>query len=90
MNVLFRAEALEDVHAAQAWYDGRRPGLGAEFTDSLSNLLAQIVSFPDSFPLISDQHRRALLGRFPYVLYYSRSSDQIEVLACLHTRQEPG
>jgi hypothetical protein len=33
--------------------------------------------------------RRALLGRFPYAVYYRLDSDIIDVIACLHTRRSP-
>ena len=79
MVVRFRSEAAEDVLTARLWYDGQRDGLGEEFVSHL----------PDAFPEIAVGHRRALLHRFPYALYYHVERDLLDVVACLHTRRSP-
>jgi plasmid stabilization system protein ParE len=41
------------------------------------------------FPVVYKQVRRALLRRFPYVVYYLVERDLLEVLACVHGKQHP-
>ncbi len=36
------SEAEEELLAAVAWYEGRRPGLGSEFLGSVNQTLARI------------------------------------------------
>ena len=84
MKVRFRLEAASDVASAREWYDERRPGLGADFVRSLEDAVDAMSEFPEAFPEIAAGHRRAILHRFPYFLYYGLDSDGIEVLACLH------
>jgi plasmid stabilization system protein ParE len=89
MNVRFRLEAASDVTLARDWYDEQREGLGANFVRSLENTVDMIADFPDAFPEIAKGHRRAILQRFPYFLYYRTDRDGIEVLACLHSSRSP-
>lgn len=90
MKVRFRLEAASDVALAREWYDERRPGLGADFIQSLEDIVDVIAEFPEAFPEIAVGHRRAILRRFPYFLYYRIDRDGIEVLACLHSSRSPG
>ena len=89
MTVRFRSEAVADVLAAREWYDARRAGLGEEFVTSLEHVVQIISDLPSAFPEVSSGLRRALLGRFPYALYYRIDAEFVEVVACLHTRPSP-
>ena len=89
MPVRFRSEAVEDVEAAKAWYEEQRPGLGDDFVTALESAISLVVEFPEAFPEIAAGHRRALLHRFPYALYYRAEGDVIDVLACLHGSRSP-
>lgn len=75
--------------SAREWYDGQRFGLGADFVRSLEDTVRGVVEFPEAFPEIAVGHRRAILRRFPYVLYYCTGSHGIDVLACLHGSRAP-
>ena len=90
MRVRFRLEAAQDVEGARAWYDQQQSGLGDAFAASLEDVIQLIVEFPEAFPEIAISHRRALLHRFPYAVYYRLEAEVIDVLACLHTLRSPG
>ena len=89
MRVRFRLEAAEDVEAARTWYDEQRMGLGADFVRSLDQVIQLIIAFPEAFPEIAVGHRRALLVRFPYAVYYRVDRDVVDILACLHGSRSP-
>jgi toxin ParE1/3/4 len=89
VQVRFRLEAASDVVSARDWYDDRRPGLGADFVRTLQDTVDLIAERPEAFPEIAVGHRRAILRRFPYVLYYRIDRNEIEVLACLHSSRAP-
>ncbi len=89
MTVRFRSEAASDVVLAREWYDAQRPGLGDEFVQGLEHVIELISDLPEAFPEIAVGLRRALLGRFPYAVYYRLDADLIDVIACLHTRRSP-
>jgi plasmid stabilization system protein ParE len=87
--VRFRSEAASDVLLAREWYDGQRPGLGDDFVRSLDKVMDLISELPEAFPEIAVGLRRALLGRFPFAVYYRVGGDALDVIACLHTRRSP-
>jgi plasmid stabilization system protein ParE len=89
MPVRFRLEAVSDVLLAKEWYDGQRPGLGDDFVRALERIVALVSDLPSAFPEIAVGLRRALLGRFPYALYYRFDADVVDVIACLHTKSAP-
>ena len=74
---------------AREWYEAKRPGLGDDFARSLDHVIELVCELPTAFPEIAVGLRRALLGRFPYAVYYHAQVDVIEVIACLHTRRSP-
>jgi len=89
VTVRFLSEAATDVSLARDWYDARSAGLGDSFVRSLETTVDLIAALPEAFPEIASGLRRALLGRFPYALYYRLNGGGVDVIACLHTRQSP-
>jgi plasmid stabilization system protein ParE len=89
VEIRFRGEAAEDVVATKIWYNERVKGLGEEFEEALKDVVGVISRHPEAFPEIAAAHRRALLSRFPYALYYRVQGESIEVVACLHQRRSP-
>ncbi len=90
MQLRFRAQAAADLVGAREWYDAQASGLGAEFGRAFWATAELIQRFPDAFPAVHGEVRRALIARFPYAVYYRRvGEDTVDVLACLHTRRNP-
>jgi hypothetical protein len=71
VNVRPLAEA--DVREAAFWYEGKREGLGVEFTLELDSLYDRIAQSPQQFPEVGEGARRALMRRFPYAVYFAIS-----------------
>ncbi|MCC6316818.1 MAG: type II toxin-antitoxin system RelE/ParE family toxin, partial [Gemmatimonadaceae bacterium] len=84
-----RPLAEGDVQAAFDWYEAQAEGLGHEFLRAVDACYAMIERWPEAFPVVYKRYRRALLRRFPYLVYYSVSDAVIEVVACAHGRQHP-
>lgn len=92
MTLRVAPEAAEELEAARAFYEGRRPGLGDAFVNSIDALFAQIHDTPLLFALLPDSIdlRRAPLGRFPYVVIYLVHARTVHVVAVAHARRRPG
>lgn len=45
-------EAFQEAKEAAEWFEGHRPGLGAEFLEEMDAVLADLGTRPDSFPRI--------------------------------------
>jgi len=50
----------------------------------------ELVEFPEKHEKVHGLHRRALLRRFPYSVYYVVSQAGITVYGVFHTSRDPG
>jgi len=87
--------AEEELRAAVAWYDNRRPGLGARFFAEVSRIVDVIRRQPGvggAVPRVRAQHsaRRVPLRRFPYFVIYRERDAEIQIVAVAHTSRKPG
>lgn len=81
-----RAEHLDEV----AFYEGRLPGLGADYLAQFEAVMVRICANPHFFPRIGESDiRKAGLKRFPFHVIYRAEPAQIVVLAVAHYRRRP-
>jgi plasmid stabilization system protein ParE len=88
-RLFLRKAARTDVAEAFRWYEARSAGLGFEFLRAVRVAFAGIERAPQQFPLALDDIRKALLPRFPYVVYFVVHSRGLSVIAVMHGRREP-
>lgn len=87
--VLHPDVAQFDLPAALAYYDKIDRDLGSRFLDDYEHCLNIIEEYPLlGRPLFGD-YRRRVLGRFPYLVMYRVTDDQLRILALLHGRRDP-
>jgi len=88
-RLFVRPEAREDLAEAFRWYEARRAGLGHEFLRAARVTLAAVERAPEQYPVALDDIRKAVLPRFPYVVYYVALPEAVSVLAVMHGRRHP-
>ena len=88
--ILFRPQAEKEFEEAVAWYEGKIPGLGLEFHQSVEQILGRIVEMPDRFPAVLPGIREAPVSRFPFCVYYRTRPGFIVVLSVFHQARDPG
>ena len=91
MKVRFSSAANRDVRRALEYYK-REAGadVAKDFHYGLMTTVERIKQWPESFPLIHDELRRALLKKFPYqIVYKIESSESIAIYAVRHHKQHP-
>jgi len=88
-EIIVRPEAAREVQQAFDWYQEKTEGLGLEFLRAADACLAGIQRNPLASPMMYQDIRRALLRKFPYILFYIVKEEQIIVLACFHARRDP-
>ena len=88
-NLILLPEAERDLAEAYAWYEERRPGLGAELLESVEQKLLTVRQRPELFAFVHKQYRRALVQRFPYAIFYEHVEDSIVVYSIFHCAQDP-
>jgi plasmid stabilization system protein ParE len=90
LPVLVRRAAELDLMRAEDWYEAQRPALGHDFRDAVDAAIARIAENPLAYADRYHGARRALVQRFPYVLWYRALPDRVILLACVHAKRDPG
>lgn len=65
VEVALKPEAAQDINAAYVWYEKRQAGLGEDFIGCIEACFEEISEYPESYPLVHDDFRRAMTQRFP-------------------------
>ena len=89
LRVILRDRAQNDLRSAFKWYESVRAGLGAQFLAAVQERLENIAEFPEAHPVIYRRIRRAVVSRFPYLIFYRPAPARIDVLAVLHHARNP-
>lgn len=89
MSVRLTPEALADLRDARSWYADRGADLAQAFTTSFEAVVRNLDAHPEVYPVVHRQVRRALLGGFPYCVFYVLEAEGPLVLACFHARRDP-
>ena len=88
--IRFRARVGRDLAAGRSWYESRGgTALGERFLAAVTATFRRIEAQPESFQLLNDEVRHAVVHRFPYVVFFLFESDQVVVLAVLHSSRNP-
>ena len=80
------AEHLETI----AYYESKRPGLGAMYLTEFEQVLEVLCKAPHRYPIEKKPNiRRIRLKNFPFTVLYRISLDSVQVLAVAHYRRRP-
>lgn len=88
-RLFVRAPARRDLARAFGWYETERVGLGHEFLRAVAVTFAAVDRAPEQFPVALDDVRKALVRRFPYVVYFVVLPAGVVVIAVAHGRRHP-
>jgi len=86
---ILRPRAERDIQSVFDWYESQQPALGDEFKVSLRERLETIREVPESAQILYRDIRRAVVSRFPYLIFYVVRTTRIAVLAVLHQSRDP-
>jgi toxin ParE1/3/4 len=84
-----RPEAEVDAFEAASWYEREREGLGSAFLRRLRRVFDRMEGGPQQFPLVTGELRRALLGRFPFGVFFFVEDRAVTVIAIMHLHRHP-
>jgi plasmid stabilization system protein ParE len=88
-TVRFHPNASEELEAIVAYYEGRRPGLGALFLAETKKANDRIVELPAAAREVRSSIRRRSIHRFPYFFYYAVEENEVFIIAVAHKRRRP-
>lgn len=91
MKAVFSSGANRDIKRILKYYSIEASvDVAMDFHAELNAVVDRIKQWPESFPLVGEGVRRAILRRFPFqVVYRVRSADQIRILVIRHHKQHP-
>jgi plasmid stabilization system protein ParE len=88
-EVVFTKAASVELTDAQDWYERESPGLGRRFRTEVDATVERLSVNPLQFSVIHKRVRRALLRRFPYMLFFVVDGERLWVIACFHASRDP-
>ena len=86
-SVWVRPEAELDLLVAAGWYEAQRQGLGAEFIEELSLLVASLANNALLYADLFEGVRRVFARRFPFAVSFQIVGDEVVVISILHMRR---
>ena len=89
LEVGFRAKARAEFVEAAAWYEARRPGLGAEFIAEIERCVSGAAQQPELYAVVHRGLRRVVVRRFPYSVYFRLEAGRAVVFAVFHGSRDP-
>jgi plasmid stabilization system protein ParE len=83
-------EALAEAHAARQWYQSRSADAAKAFLVELDLGVESIRTAPELYPTYVYGTRCYMLRRFPYLIVYRVTSENVHIYAVAHSRRRPG
>ena len=82
-------EAKAEFDAAADWYEQQRAGLGVDFVTHVREVLNRISAHPQLHPMVYGDVRKAVVRKFPYVVFYREEAGEVVVIAVFHAARDP-
>ena len=82
--VTLLADATIEARAAFLWYGNRSEIAAERFRDELDHAMDAIAGSPDAWPTYVHATRRYLFRRFPFMVVYRVTPEEIQVVAVAH------
>ena len=88
-EVQVRRAAELDIAEAQVWYETQQTGLGAELSSEITGVIDRLAETPLIYQIVHRDIRRAIVHRFPYLIWYRVAAETVILLACTYTGRDP-
>lgn len=84
-------DAKQELEKSVKWYESRKKGLGKEFKEEVKKTVKTIEQNPEQNPKAGDNEniRRALVYRFPFIIFYLIQQTTIKIFSIFHTSRNP-
>jgi toxin ParE1/3/4 len=90
MRVEYHPAVEEELGEIQRYYEDRSSGLGRQFIDEFERQVLALAATPERWMVVSEDIRRCLMRRFPYIIYFRRAgADSIRITVVKHQRRHP-
>jgi toxin ParE1/3/4 len=87
-RVIVRPKAEADLREAAHGYESRRPNLGSQFLDEISEALHLLDITPERQPPYYSGFKRMQTLRFHYKIFYRIEASDVIVVRVLHPKRD--
>ena len=88
-EIQVRGAAELDIARAQVWYESQQSGLGTEFRSEISRVIDRLSQHPFIYQIVHRDVRRAVVRRFPCLVWYRVMGESVIVLAYTYVGRDP-
>ena len=88
LEILISREAGADIAEAIGEFNYISPALSARFGAELERVYSNVSEYPQMYPVVYKNFRRALLRRFPYSVFYIVEKTFILVVGVVHQARD--
>lgn len=90
MRIEYHPAVEQELREIIDYYNQCSSGLGTEFLNELESQIFKIAAMPTQWRIVEDDIRRALMKRFPYVIYFRvLDNAALRVTVVKHQRRHP-
>jgi plasmid stabilization system protein ParE len=90
MRIRYTLRAFADREAIFEYLNRRNPQAAQAVKAFIKKRIDDLRHFPERYPLVGERDTHALfLGRYPYIVYYRVSGNEILILHIRHAARRP-
>jgi toxin ParE1/3/4 len=90
MKIEYHPAVADELIEIRDFYESRSVGLGLDFVSDFERQVLRIATMPERWMFVKKDIRRALMKRFPYVIYFRYLSDlTIRITVVKHEKRHP-
>jgi toxin ParE1/3/4 len=90
MIVDYHPAIAAELQEIRDHYEAQSAGLGADFVDEFEKQILRIAAMPTRWMIVHGDIRRALMRRFPYVVFFRIVGvDHLRVTVVKHEKRHP-
>ena len=86
----FHPEAMDELVGAEAFYEGRVPGLGQRSAAEVERAIARICDHPRAGRQVARGLRRQVVSGFQYAVIYRWAESGVRIRGGAHQHRRPG
>jgi toxin ParE1/3/4 len=90
MRIEYHPAVAIELEETRDFYESRSMGLGTEFVDEFERHVLLIAAMPQRWMVVRKDIRRALMKRFPYVIFFRLVGTDVLRITCVkHEKRHP-
>lgn len=89
LNIEISKLAYNEIEESKEYYNIQKDGLGFDFKGDVFTAVNNIATYPNLYPIMSNNIRRCLLHRFPFSIFYTQKQNTVLILSVAHQHRKP-